>query len=775
MVPTSPRLRVLSVGGNAISAFLSWRLQATNACDVTLVWKSGFDAVSQYGISFKSTTFGNERFKPRHVVKVPEDVAIQNKGAFDYVLLCVKALPDVYDMASVIESVVTPKHTCILVNTTHTLGIEAQLETRFPSNVILSLVCGAEITQLGASEFEHKGSTEIWVGPSNRNSTISKSSQVSMADALAITLVSGQIDCRLSENIRQQQYERMIGPIAFHPLSVVFDTPSHASLIEKVGVRIMIQEILDELLSIATAQECTFVPDFKEKTIEEMIRPSSFNSIMFQDYAARRPMEVETYLGSPIKQAQITGVRVPRIETIYAILHNLNIANQQRKDYPITSPNLNTSNTRMSMAPPTSRAMNNGHMNMNSSILGPGPAGRGRGRASTMNIPQPPVTRRGYPINGINGSQTNGYLRSAIGPNGQQAQRIPSRIGSMEGNDLEEFSHLVLFDDIPESEENGYTAELSQIALRERELALRQREIALREQEMRLKSVGIAPRGSRRVQKPPSIKNVGFDEDDDDDYIDPTDGPVSLPLIDPDNFDMMSLTTRRHRKAIPNEREIRKNPGMGDIIPSIRRSNGFGLRHGFSRNRSSARIISPSPGNLHLNLMDDQLIGYSSNRYGNVDRAQMGLESRSNSLTATRLDELQNNGLMPGVFTNQRRKSNSPGNANSPVQSKAGSRKPSPPHGQPGAHSGGKPSPSGAPRQQFPRNPLVQAKSPSPHQIDQYSGVSAIPSNGPTNYQNLTGNANDSTGSIENFNHDSESTVNNNQCNLGNRPPIGVR
>lgn len=46
-------INVCVVGGNAVSAFLSWRLQATNACDVTLVWKSGFDAVHQYGISFK--------------------------------------------------------------------------------------------------------------------------------------------------------------------------------------------------------------------------------------------------------------------------------------------------------------------------------------------------------------------------------------------------------------------------------------------------------------------------------------------------------------------------------------------------------------------------------------------------------------------------------------------------------------------------------------------------------------------------------------------------
>ena len=43
----------LVVGGNAVSAFMSWRLSATNACDVTLVWKSGFENVSQYGLSFK--------------------------------------------------------------------------------------------------------------------------------------------------------------------------------------------------------------------------------------------------------------------------------------------------------------------------------------------------------------------------------------------------------------------------------------------------------------------------------------------------------------------------------------------------------------------------------------------------------------------------------------------------------------------------------------------------------------------------------------------------
>ena len=153
------------------------------------------------------------------VVRAPEEAATRREGgAFDYVILCIKALPDVYDLASVIDSVVTPQHTCILVNTTHSLGLESAIEERFPTNVVLSLVCGADLTQLGGSEFEHKGSTEVWVGVANRNSNIPASIQEDMAQALAMTLSTGQVDCKVSSNIRQQQFERVIGYVVLHPL-----------------------------------------------------------------------------------------------------------------------------------------------------------------------------------------------------------------------------------------------------------------------------------------------------------------------------------------------------------------------------------------------------------------------------------------------------------------------------------------------------------------------------------------------------------------------------
>jgi ketopantoate reductase len=144
------------------------------------------------------------------VVRTPEEAA-SRENAYDYVVLSVKALPDIYDLGSVIESVVTPQHTCILINTTNTLGVESHLEQRFPTNVVLSLVSNVIINQTGISDFEHEGSTEMWVGPASKNPAIPVSIQTDMASALAMTLSSGNVDCKVSSNIRQEQFDRMIG------------------------------------------------------------------------------------------------------------------------------------------------------------------------------------------------------------------------------------------------------------------------------------------------------------------------------------------------------------------------------------------------------------------------------------------------------------------------------------------------------------------------------------------------------------------------------------
>jgi ketopantoate reductase len=737
------------------------------------------------------------------------------------------------------------------MNTTTSIGVESYLEQRFPTNVVLSLVSGAEIVQLGASEFEHKGATDIWVGPANRNAAIPAQIQSDMAEALAMTLSSGQVDCKVSPNIRQQQYERMIGyvvcphvfrllthysPISFHPASIIFETPNHAELMEKVGARAMITGVLDELLALAKAQECTFPADFRETTLRRMTQPQETNSTMWLDFESKRPMEIETYLGSPLKLAQEVGVSVPRIETLYAILHHLNITNRNRPAASTTpippqaiqpQPPPRLASAPLPRGPPgPGGPMINGNgpmMNGNGPMMnGNGPMMNGNGpmmkggpragsRAPSINGAPPPM-RRGPPPG------ANGYPPRMNGaPNGQ-------RRSSFDDNDLGEFSHLMLYDDmldggVPSGPYESAGSSSNNLSLRERELMLRQRELQIREQELNMRRGPPGPGpmpGMGRGRPPPPASNAGYDdEDDEDDYFDPMGGRGPGQMADPDNFDMMSVTSRRNRK-MPSASQIRKNPeGFTPGAGGGRSRNPF-TRPGANKNRTSARLMADVPG-LHDSIMNNPLLGYSSNRYADVDRGAMGAQSRTNSLTAARLDEM--GGGMGGGYgaypaPNPRRISQSPGNPLSPGPRPMGRPSPPngyapngingmpsngmngmppngmngmppngmngmppngmngmPPNGMNGMPPNGRPSPPGM-RQPVPRHPPGHGNAVAPQQVEQHAGVSNLyPPKSRHQVRSLTGSASASSGNIDSEKNSAHSS----QSSIGPRPPVGVR
>lgn len=557
--------------------------------------------------------------------------------------------------------------------------------------------------------------------------------------------------------------------IAFHPTSVLFETPNHAELLEKVGVRPLVTGVIDELLALATAHGCTFPADYRETTIRQMTQPQDNNSTMWMDFEAKRPMEIETYLGSPLKLSQEANVPVPRIETLYAALHHINIANRNR---PATAPNGGPPQQppRMSSAP-MPRGPGGPMMNGNGPMKG-GP--RPGSRAPSVNG-GPPMMRRGPPPGQMNGYPPRGMNGA---PNGQ-------RRPSLEGNDLEEFSHLMLYDNIvDDGAANGGPYETggvagNDMALRERELMLRQKELQLREQELNMRR---GPPGPRRP--PPPASMAGFDEDDDeDDYFDPMAPRGPGPMIDPDNFDMMSVTSRRNRK-VPSASQIRKNPELAGFGPGPqpgggRMRNPFG-RAGANKNRTSARMMQDVPG-LHDSLMNNPLLGYSSNRYGDVDRGAMGAQSRANSLTASRIDEMGGPGNYGGAYPSMsRRTSQSPGNPLSPGPRPMG--RPSPPNGFPpngmpnGMPPNGRPSPPGM-RQPVPRHPPGQGNAVAPQQVEQHAGVSNLyPPKSRPQVRSLTGSASGSAGSgSSSAQLDSENSAHSSQSSLGPRPPLGVR
>jgi hypothetical protein len=452
---------------------------------------------------------------------------------------------------------------------------------------------------------------------------------------------------------------------------------------------------------------------------------------MYQDFTARRPLEVETYLGSPVELAKAAKLKVPRLETLYALLRHVNITN---KDRPAAAPpaalpqspsSMQPPPRTMSLSNPAAQRLPNGVANgVPRPMRGPPPMGGPMG---------PPGRRGPPPANGFRGPPNSFPPR---GPS--QMQRRPS----YDETNLDEFSHVVLYDELPDGEvaanfpENG--AGPGAAALRERELMLREKELQLRQQEMAMRSRG----GGRRTSH---NRHQEFDDDDDDDdYFDPMQaarGPP-MPPMDPENFDMMSVTSRRTKRTT-SQNQLRKDAfGNGNGM----RPGSFG-RPGMGRHRTSTQLLSDMPV-LGENILNNPMMGFSSNRYGSVDRKEMADESRANSLTASRLQELGgiNGGPYPGPPS--RRTSRSPGNPFGPAGRMP--NRPSPPNDpymQAGQRPNGRPSPPGGMPAPVPRYPPGQNMMP-PHQMEQAGVSKPFPPPKPP-VKSLTGSASASAGSAD--------------------------
>lgn len=467
---------------------------------------------------------------------------------------------------------------------------------------------------------------------------------------------------------------------------------------------------------------------------------------MYQDFTARRPMEVETYLGSPLELAKSAQIKVPRLETLYTLLRHINTVNKDRSPGVLPSPTT-------AYPPPRTMSLANGPppRQLNGSLNG-GPRPM---RGPNMGPPMGPPSRRGPPpVNGFRGPP-NSYPPRAP----SQMQRRPSH----DETNLDEFSHVVLYEELPEGDLTAENGGPGGNLLRERELMLRDKQMQMRQHEMSMRN-----RGGRR---PSQNRHQDFDDDDDDDdYFDPMmpRGP-SMPPMDPENFDMMSVTSRRTKRT-PSQYQLRKE-AFG---------NGGGMRGGtfarppFGRRRASAQLMNDMPV-LGENILDNPMMGFSSNRYGSVDRREMAQESRANSLTASRLQEMGMNGGGPFPAPPSRRTSRSPGNPFGP-QGRVPNR-PSPPNDPymyPGPRNG-RPSPPGGMPAPVARYPLGPPNLISPPQVDQI-GVSKPfpPPKAPV--KSLTGSASASAGSGDSgsANIESEASAHSSTSSIAPRPMLST-
>jgi hypothetical protein len=430
-------------------------------------------------------------------------------------------------------------------------------------------------------------------------------------------------------------------------MSVIAQEPNFKTLISDAYSNRVILGILSECLDIARRQNCTFPKTHVNDIIATMTSPfpspsetsepldPNLFTTMYQDLLANRPLEFEVYLGNPVRMAEDLGIEVPNLQALYALGRHIN--KSRTKGDVSRSPQIPQLPRQTVPRAPSVQSMVNGRgRGIGPRSFSDGPpviATNGRGR------PPPPA---GLP-NGVRGSSNP-----------------PPRRSSFEG-EFDQFKDIALFaeqiptDDHNHTPPNGESPNLnnpprsrapppnvrgpSDFELRNRELMLRERELQLREREIEVQR----RQGRIRHNVPSTIMD---DDEDEEGGVPPGAQPVSQRQLmsTGDNFDMMSMTGRRSRnKQVPPSGRGKPFPG-GD--PNAGNSGGRLMSLG-GRSKAGSRSgsIIPASQATFDPLNENPLMGFTSNRYPGVDTRTLTANSRANSLTSQRMDEM---GMGPG-------------------------------------------------------------------------------------------------------------------------------
>ncbi|KAI9493128.1 2-dehydropantoate 2-reductase [Zychaea mexicana] len=310
-------VRVLTVGTGAVGAIYSWRL--AQSCEVTTVCRSNYDAVRQHGFDIESAKFGKGIFKPHHVART---VAEANEfGPFDYIVVTLKALPDVYSTADIIAPAVNKgKTTIVLIQ--NGFEIEAPVIERFPSNPLISVVAYIGTSQIAAGKIKMTAIERLQVGthPAAVDSTAT-------CEKFKEHLTKGDVLVEPVDNIEKVRFEKLFWNGSFSPVCAILGLNT-TQVIENEVALDLVKRLMREIMT--AAEKALGIKYEIDNRIEALIQGTvvgapNYKPSMQLDLERKQPMEVVVILGTALNSAKKNGLSVPTLQLMHDLCRSMNV------------------------------------------------------------------------------------------------------------------------------------------------------------------------------------------------------------------------------------------------------------------------------------------------------------------------------------------------------------------------------------------------------------------------------------------------------------------
>ncbi|MEA5496877.1 putative 2-dehydropantoate 2-reductase [Limnoraphis robusta Tam1] len=303
------------LGTGAIGGFYGAKLQQLGI-DVHFLLHSDYQQVCRQGLSIESPTgsftlFPVQAYDNSH--KMP---------ACDVVIVALKTTQN-HLLPQILPPLVKEDGVVLILQ--NGLGIEPLVAEIVNAKRVIGGLCFICSNKVGKGHIRHLDYGMITMGEYNEN--YQPGGITTRIKQIAEDFNNAGIPVELSENLLLARWKKLVWNIPYNGLSVVLNAKTD-ELMNAPDSRILVEEIMREVVKGAQGYDCMIPEEFIQKMLNHTEKMTPYLTSMKLDYDSKRPLEIEAIIGNPWRMATEKGVDLPYIEMLYRQLKFLDYQNR---------------------------------------------------------------------------------------------------------------------------------------------------------------------------------------------------------------------------------------------------------------------------------------------------------------------------------------------------------------------------------------------------------------------------------------------------------------
>lgn len=306
--------KILIVGSGGVGVMAAYALDLSPLAEVAVVVRSDYDIVQERGYKIESVDYGKiEKYTPSHVVKTVSEAA--KYGPFDYVVVSTKNTPDIFRTEDLVDAVVTPEKTTIVL-LQNGIHIGEPFIEKYPGNIVLSGVSMISSTNYNA-DITHTSQDSLAIGYFN-NENIATQAQKESAMNFIECYHNGKNHCYYDENVNFTRWRKLVYNATLNPICAL--TGVDVGRLEIFGGNdTLVRTAMKEVYAVAASDGV----DLPTEVADIMLASDDgvyYAPSMLVDIIKGNYIEVEVIVGNTVRVAQKNGVEAPMLSLIYHLL-----------------------------------------------------------------------------------------------------------------------------------------------------------------------------------------------------------------------------------------------------------------------------------------------------------------------------------------------------------------------------------------------------------------------------------------------------------------------